>query len=74
MNWFPNEAHVCRYLERLRWPEGFVVRAVVRRHHRIGEPKPVMCSTCRAQCSVTAVTIFEKTRTPLRSWLAAVCT
>ena len=31
-----------------------------------------MCSACRAQCSVTAGTLFEKTRTPLRSWLAAV--
>lgn len=31
-----------------------------------------MCSSCRAQCSVTAGTLFEKTRTPLRSWLAAV--
>ena len=31
-----------------------------------------MCRTCRHQCTVTAGTVFEKTRTPLRSWLAAV--
>ena len=30
-----------------------------------------MCPACRAQCSVTAGTLFDKTRTPLRSWLAA---
>ena len=30
-----------------------------------------MCRACRAQCSVTAGTVFEKTRTPLRSWFAA---
>ena len=29
-----------------------------------------MCRSCRHQTSVTAGTIFEKTRTPLRVWLA----
>ncbi len=31
-----------------------------------------ICRHCRHQCTVTAGTVFEKTRTPLRSWLAAV--
>jgi hypothetical protein len=31
-----------------------------------------MCRGCRHQCTVTAGTVFEKTRTPLRSWFAAV--
>jgi transposase-like protein len=31
-----------------------------------------MCRHCRYQCTVTAGTVFDKTRTPLRSWLAAV--
>lgn len=30
-----------------------------------------MCRSCRAQSSVTAGTVFDKTRTPLRSWFAA---
>ena len=30
-----------------------------------------MCRHCRYQCTVTAGTVFAKTRTPLRSWLAA---
>ena len=30
-----------------------------------------MCSQCRHQSTVTAGTIFDKTRTPLRVWLAA---
>jgi transposase-like protein len=30
-----------------------------------------MCQACRHQCTVTAGTVFEKTRTPLRTWLAA---
>jgi hypothetical protein len=31
----------------------------------------LMCRACQHQSSVTAGTIFDKTRTPLRVWLAA---
>jgi hypothetical protein len=31
-----------------------------------------MCRECRHQCTVTSGTVFDKTRTPLRSWFAAV--
>ena len=31
----------------------------------------IMCRACRYQCTVTAGTLFAKTRTPLRSWFAA---
>jgi hypothetical protein len=31
----------------------------------------LICRACRYQCSVTAGTIFDKTRTPLRVWFAA---
>ncbi len=31
----------------------------------------LMCKDCRHQSTVTAGTIFDKTRTPLRVWLAA---
>ena len=31
-----------------------------------------MCRGCRHQCAVTAGTVFDKTRTPLGSWFAAV--
>lgn len=30
-----------------------------------------MCRACRYQSTITAGTVFEKTRTPLRTWLAA---
>lgn len=32
----------------------------------------LMCPLCRHQCTVTARTLLDKTRTPLRCWLAAV--
>lgn len=31
-----------------------------------------MCRACRVQTTVTAGTILDKTRTPLRVWLAAM--
>ena len=32
----------------------------------------LICPRCRHQCTVTAGTVFDKTRTPLRNWFAAV--
>ena len=71
--WFPDDATCLRYLERLRWPNGFGCRAC----GVVGEPwrqsrGRLTCSSCRHQSSVTAGTVFEKTRTPLRTWFAAV--
>lgn len=73
MDWFPDDASCLAYLERLRWPQGFVCP----RCGAAGDPyrasrNRLLCRACRAQSSVTAATIFEKTRTPLRSWFAAV--
>ncbi len=70
--WFASEAACLSYLERLRWPTGFVCPAC----SCVGEPyrssrSRLMCKHCGHQCTITAGTIFEKTRTPLRVWLAA---
>jgi transposase-like protein len=60
------------YLERLRWAGGFVCPSC----GSAGQPyrssrTRLMCRDCQHQSTVTAGTIFEKTRTPLRVWLAA---
>ncbi len=73
LDWFPNEASCLSYLEQLRWPDGFLCPGCGTR----GEPfrasrNRLVCGACRKQCSVSAGTVFEKTRTPLRSWFAAV--
>ena len=73
LDWFPNEASCIGYLEGIRWRDGFVCP-------RCGEPGEAfrgsrgrwICRHCRYQCTVTAGTVFDKTRTSLRSWLAAV--
>ena len=68
---FGSEAACLGYLEGLRWPRGFVCPNC----GAVGEPyrssrSRLMCRSCSHQSTVTAGTIFDKTRTPLRVWLA----
>ena len=71
---FGDEEACLRYLERLRWGDGFVCRFcgtvggdwwAVRRGMR-------RCAACRHESSVTAGTIFHASRLPLQSWMAAI--
>ncbi|MGH8830012.1 MAG: IS1595 family transposase [Polaromonas sp.] len=72
LDWFPTEEACLSYLEGLRWPKGFVCPSCggVGQPYRSSRTR-LMCRHCQHQASVTAGTIFEKTRTPLRVWLAA---
>jgi len=72
LDWFASEEACLTYLEQLRWPAGFACPSC----GAIGEPyrssrARLMCRGCAHQSTVTAGTIFDKTRTPLRVWLAA---
>ena len=63
----------CRdYLVRLRWPEGF--RCPRCGHGRAWTVRRVWleCASCHHQASVTAGTIFQDTRKPLRLWFRAI--
>lgn len=69
--WFPDEAACVDYLEWLRWPDGFrCPRCVSRSGWRLSSGR-WECSVCGRQASVTAGTMFDRTRTPLRMWFAA---
>ena len=72
LEWFASEQACAAYLERLRWPQGFVCPScgVVDNPYRASRIR-LMCRQCDHQTTVTAGTIFDKTRTPLRVWLAA---
>lgn len=63
----------CRdYLCRLRWPDGFVCpRCQGRKSWPIGT-KLYQCAQCDYKASVTAGTIFQDTRKPLRLWFRAM--
>ncbi|HET6748872.1 MAG TPA: IS1595 family transposase [Actinomycetes bacterium] len=70
--WFPDEAACVRYLEALSWPHGFVCPGC----GAAGPPwrgsrRRLVCRACGHQTTVTAGTLFQGTRTPLRQWFAA---
>jgi len=69
---FPDEISCAAYLERLRWPNGFVCPACGEQHEPWRQTRGrLLCPACRHQCTVTAGTIFDKTRTPLTTWFDA---
>ena len=71
--WFRDEAACRDYIRRLRWPDGFICP-----HCGVsGEPwmmsdELLRCRSCRGRTSLTAGTIFEGTRKPLRTWFMAI--
>lgn len=72
LQWFSSDEACAAYLEGLRWPGGFVCPAcgVAEPPYRSSRVR-LMCRSCGRQSTVTSGTIFDKTRTPLRVWLAA---
>ncbi len=69
---FPDDNACVAYLMRLRWPEGFICPACTTCSTPWIESRSRMaCPVCRHQASVTAGTIFNKTRTPLTTWFEA---
>src|SRR5665648_923704 len=69
--WFSSDAGCRDYLEWLRWPEGFVCSQCGHAGGwRLGDGR-WMCAGCSHRTSVTAGTIFDRTRTPLTVWFNA---
>lgn len=69
---FTSEQACIDYLFRLRWPEGF--RCPRCGHERFWAMNRGLyrCSSCDLQTSVTAGTIFQDTRKPLKLWFQAI--
>ena len=71
LQWFRTDADCLDYLAWLRWPAGF---ACADCGHdgawRRGDGR-FRCSGCGNRASVTAGTIFDRTRTPLTVWFTA---
>ena len=72
--WFPDDAACLRYLERLRWGDGFVCRFCGTVDGGFWQMADGLrrCAACRRETSVTAGTIMAGTRMPLVSWFAAI--
>ena len=69
--WFRTDADCRDSLEWLRWPAGFACSGCGRdTGWRLGDGR-YMCFKCGSRTSVTAGTIFDRTRTPLTVWFTA---
>lgn len=69
---FATEEACRQYLFELRWPGGFVCPRCSSGRYWSTKRGLVMCSVCGYQGSLTAGTIFEGTRKPLRMWFCAI--
>lgn len=71
--WFANEAACRSYVFRVRWPEGYqCFRCRSKALPWITSRGYLHCRECGCEISVTAGTVFERTRKPLRVWFQAM--
>lgn len=70
--WFPTEQACLDYLEKLRWPDGFVCPVCNGRKAWRMKTGLFRCSVCKHKVSLVAGTIFQGTRKPLRLWFQAI--
>ena len=70
--WFRTDADCLDYLEWLRWPGGFICPRCGHAGGLAAGRWPAQSAPgCGARTSVTAGTIFDRTRTPLTVWFTA---
>ena len=71
--WFADEAACRSYLFRVRWPEGYQCpRCKSQAVPWITSRSYLHCRECGGEISITAGTVFERTRKPLRVWFQAM--
>jgi hypothetical protein len=73
MDLYRDEAACIAAVAELRWPNGFICAGCAGRvaYQLTSRPRVFECAGCGQQHSVTAGTVFHRTRTPLRKWFAA---
>jgi len=69
---FATEGACRAYLARLRWPAGFRCPQCTTNESWTTTRSLLMCRQCGYQASVTAGTIFHRTRIPLQDWFRAL--
>jgi transposase-like protein len=68
---FPDDAACAAYLEKIRWPEGFVCPydGWTGEPYRFeNRPGVLRCRECQRNIALTAGTVMEKTHSPLSTW------
>ncbi len=71
---FPDDDSCLTLVRDLLYPDGIQCRTCeeVRPHHRLAKRKAFSCDYCGTHVYPLAGTIFEKSRTPLKSWFYAM--
>jgi len=71
--WFADEAACRNYVFRVRWPQGYACFGCRSKAPPwITSRGYLHCRECGGEISVTAGTVFERTRKPLRVWFQAI--
>jgi transposase-like protein len=66
---FSSEEACLQAIFDARWPHGFVCPKCGHDDgYRLSKRRAIQCAACRRQTSVTAGTLFHKTKVPLTSW------
>ena len=71
---FPNDEACAKYLENIRWDQGFTCEHCGDRDEPFrfkARPHVLRCRSCRRDIALTAGTVMERTRTPLSTWFWA---
>lgn len=71
---FPDEAACLRYLERIRWPNGFVCERcsnLSEPFRIIVRPRVLKCRSCHYEASITAGTVMHRSKTSILVWFWA---
>lgn len=68
---FSTEEDCLKYLAQLRWPDGFKCPKCMFSDAWLTKRRLMHCASCGHQTSVTAGTLFHKTRSPLQLWFHA---
>src|SRR5271166_6500729 len=71
--WFRSDAACREYIRRLRWPDGFLCPECGVAADPWGMSRGrLRCRVCEWETSLTAGTVFQDTRKPLRMWFLAM--
>ena len=69
---FPDDAACARYLETMRWPDGFSCPkcGLIEEPYRFATRSSVVlrCRGCKVNTSLTAGTVMQSSHTPLSTW------
>lgn len=70
--WFVDDEACVEFLARVRWPDGFKCPSCASSDAWRTNRGLWMCRSCGRQTSVTAGTIFHRSRYPLKVWFTAM--